>query len=109
MEIEMTRLIAVASLVLTVASASAHAGESVKFDRSQLNDPEYAAAIHDKIEAAARKECRDLYGSSIMANYLIRACIEDTVKETVYAVNDPFLTAYYAGEEPLAVVASAKE
>lgn len=55
------------------------ADEVVEFDRAQLDDPAYMEQVREKIELAAKKECKSIYRGDWFAEFRTRACIRDTV------------------------------
>lgn len=91
---EITRLTLFATAAFLASSESVFAGEEIAFDRARLDDPAYVAALHNKIEAAARKPCRATYRGDTCAASPIRGCTRTAVMDAIKDIGDPNLTAY---------------
>lgn len=70
------KLFAVAAVFATFSTANAE--QSIEFDSAQLSDVQYREQIHQKIDAAAKAECRSLYRGELFSQILTRNCVADT-------------------------------
>ncbi len=93
-----------AIMAFTLAASVAHAhppGDSprkaVTFGDLNLDTPEGAAVLYQRITTAARKVC-NIFGDSIFPEARVaaeKACIDDAVTHAVMQVNRPLLTNLY--------------
>lgn len=94
----MHRKSAIAAFALSLCAAPAFAGERVAFDRAQLDDPAYVAALYEKIEDAAKKECFKSISSSLYFQQRFAACVEDTVETAIAEIGSQALVAHAAAD-----------
>ncbi len=84
----MTRRTIIATAAFFVLSGPALADEVVEYDRAQLDDPAYLEQVREKIELAAKKECKSIYRGDWFADFRTRACIRDTVAVAMAELED---------------------
>jgi len=93
-----------ATMAFTLAASVAHAHppwdpprKAVNFSDLNLDTPEGAAVLYQRITMAARKVC-NIFGDSIFPEARIaaaKACIDDAIAQAVVQVNRPLLTNLY--------------
>ena len=86
----MTRLTYIATATILVLSGSAVAATEVLYDRSKLGDPAYVDEIREKIEVAAKKECRAEYRGDWDPAAKIRGCTREATNEPRRNSTKPF-------------------
>ena len=94
-----------ALLVLTLGSMSAVAAagnaaaslpqRTVRYSDLNLDSPGGAAALYQRIRAAARAVCESPVASDRQAEAFVERCAREAIKRAVDAVNAPRVTDYY--------------
>lgn len=68
----------------------------VKFGDLNLQNPEGAETLYQRIKSAANKVCWDARDIHVLNDITRRECVERAVAKAVNDVNKPYLTALYA-------------
>ena len=108
-----TSLLCVLSSGLAALPAAADSIEpprqTVKFGDLDIAHPQGAAALYQRIRAAAQNVCSPLDGSNLSAKTHLETCVKKAVADAVATVDEPALFAVYSakmGETMPARVAS---
>lgn len=76
----------------------AMSAERVAFDRAQLDDPAYVAALYAQIEVAAKTECAKAISSTLYYQQRFVDCVDEAVEAAIAEIDAPALTALAAAD-----------
>ena len=98
---------AVGTVALCALATSVEAADQdppskrVKFADLNIQSPEGAKTLYDRIRAAAREVCQVSAGSDPILHRSTHACIDKAIDNAVKKVNAPYLTALRFGSGDL--------
>ena len=72
--------------------------ETVKFGDLDISHPQGAAALYQRIRAAAQNVCSPLDGGGLSAKTRLEACAKRAVADAVKMVDEPALFAVYSAK-----------
>lgn len=67
----------------------------VKYADLNVSDPQSAAALYERIRAAANRVCANLNRKNLILEAYKDECVRETIASTVTKVNQPQLSAIY--------------
>lgn len=101
-------LLAAAALVIATAG-TANAGEHgvvVRYHPADLQDSAHAAALYERLEAAAERSCTDPGRRSLARIVAERACASEALERAVESVGSPVLSGIHEAKNGKTTLAS---
>jgi UrcA family protein len=99
-----------AASVSTAAEGSEFLQKTVKYADLNLSTSQGAAALYNRIRAAADEVCSPLNVDKLASKSRVAACVHKAIADAVTTVDQPTLTAVYTAKyrQPLPVMIAAQ-